>query len=284
MEVKVLNLYNNDALPDKGLQGSHGESFLITVGDINVLLDTGMKGDVLLGNMARLEISPDDIGKLVISHGHIDHTGGLSSFLEARKSPDPIPLIAHPEVREPKALKAGASFAPIGFPELGPPLLEKVRFELSADKVEIAPGLYSIGEVPLDERKEKPGAEPAACHQVGGEWEWDPVVDDLSLALRSDHGLVIVTGCCHAGLLNTCARAVRIFGGMIHAVIGGTHMMRYTEEEVEHVGDVLEKDYGLPRIYLNHCTGRKAILQLRERFGPEKVHDCLVGTELVFNS
>ena len=60
-------------------------------------------------------------------------------------------------------------------------------------------------------------------------------------------------------------------------------MMRYSEEEVEQVGNALEKDYGSPHLYLNHCTGKKAIEQLRERFGPEIVLDCFAGTEITFN-
>jgi len=247
MEIKILNVYNNDVLPGSDLEGSHGESFLITVGEIKILLDTGMKADVLANNMAKLGVDPDEIDKLIISHGHIDHTGGLTAFLESRTSSKPIPVIAHPDVREPKAIKVSESFNSIRFPELSPALLEKVQFQLSKETVEILPGFFALGEIALDERTEKPGSEPQAYHKVNDEWEWDPIMDDLSLVLKTDKGLVIITGCCHAGLLNTCAKARRIFGGDIHAVIGGTHMMRYSDEDVGHVGDVQERDYGTPQ-------------------------------------
>jgi hypothetical protein len=59
-------------------------------------------------------------------------------------------------------------------------------------------------------------------------------------------------------------------------------MLEYSKEDVEHVGDVLEKVYATPKLYLNHCTGKRAIEQLKVRFGPDIVHDCLVGTELTF--
>jgi metal-dependent hydrolase (beta-lactamase superfamily II) len=59
-------------------------------------------------------------------------------------------------------------------------------------------------------------------------------------------------------------------------------MIEYSREDVEHVGNVLEKTYGTPLLYLNHCTGRKAIDQLRSRFGLDVVRDCFVGTELAF--
>lgn len=283
MEARILNVYNNDVLPGRGLKGSHGESFLIAVGDRKILLDTGWKPRVFLHNLAKLGMDPNGIDQLVLSHGHRDHTGGLTAFLQSRTSSTPLPIIAHPEVREPKAIKAAGLYIPMGLPKLAPELEATVQFQLSKEAVEVLPGLFTTGEIPLAERMEKPGAEPRAYHKVKGQWEGDPIIDDLSVVLKTDKGLVIITGCCHAGLLNTCAKATRTFGDKIHAVIGGTHMMRYSEEEVEHVGTELKKDYGSPELYLNHCTGKKAIAQLKKRLGPEIVHDCFVGSEIIFN-
>ena len=84
MEVKILNVYNNEALPGKGLKGGHGESFHITMGDKEVLLDVGWRGRKFMHNVHRLGIDVDKIDKLVLSHGHMDHTGGLKAFLRAR--------------------------------------------------------------------------------------------------------------------------------------------------------------------------------------------------------
>jgi len=131
---------------------------------------------------------------------------------------------------------------------------------------------------------EKPGIVKVAFHEVGGQWKWDPVIDDLSLTLQTRDGLVLITGCCHAGLLNTCAKATKLFNNKIKAILGGTHMLEYSEEDIQHVGEVLEKVYGTPELYLNHCTGKKAIERLRNRFGSEIVRDCHVGTEIVFKT
>ena len=283
MEARILNVYNNDVLPGRGLKGSHGESFLITVGDGKILLDTGWKPRVFLHNLAKLEVDPNGIDQLVLSHGHRDHTGGLAALLKSRTSSTPLRIIAHPEVRAPKAIKAAGLHIPMGFPQLAPELEATVEFQLSKEAVEVLPGLHTTGEISLAERIEKPGSEPRACHKVNGRWEWDPIIDDLSLVLKTDQGLVIITGCCHAGLLNTCAKVTRTSGGNIRALIGGTHMMRYSEAEVEHVGNVLERDYGSLKLYLNHCTGKKAVVQLKKRLGPEIVHDCFAGSEILFN-
>jgi len=284
LDVRVVNVYNNEALPARDLESGHGESFHITMGDKQVLFDVGWKGRRLMHNLDVLGIDVDDIDALVFSHGHRDHTGGLKSFLDARPAGTRISIYAHPDALEPKMGKKWIFRFPMGLPKLGQELAEKAEFKLSKTSVEVLPALFTTGEIPIEERLEKPGIAPSVFHEVGGQWRWDPVIDDLSLILRTRDGLVLITGCCHAGLLNTCAKATRLFSDKIKAVLGGTHMLEYSEEDVKHVGDVLEKVYGIPELYLNHCTGKEAVERLRERFGSGTVHDCHVGTEIAFKT
>ncbi len=285
MDFKILNVYNNEALPGMDLKSGGGESFLISVGDKSVLFDTGQRGGKLMHNMNRLRVNVDKVDKLVLSHGHRDHTGGLRAFLEARNTSTPIQVIAHPAALEPKSVKIFYFLQlPVGLPRLEKSLKGKLEFQLTKESTEVLPRLYTTGEVSLVERTEKPGIASGALHEVNGKREWDPVIDDLSLVLRTRDGLVIITGCCHAGLLNTCAKATRLFNDKINTVLGGIHTLEYSKEEVDHVGDVLEKVYGTPQLYLNHCTGEDAIQQLRNKFGSEIVHDCQVGTEVDFKT
>jgi 7,8-dihydropterin-6-yl-methyl-4-(beta-D-ribofuranosyl)aminobenzene 5'-phosphate synthase len=276
MNVKIVSVYNNEVLPSKGLKSGHGQSFCITLGDRKVLFDVGWKGSKLMHNMKRLGINVDEIDKLVLSHGHRDHTGGLNAFLKARTAAKPMPVIAHPSVLEHRSAKIWIFHIPIGLSDLSRELAEKTEMQLTKEPVEVFPKLSTTGEISIAERPEKPGIATNVFHK------WDPAIDDLSLILQTRGGLVIMTGCCHAGLLNTCAKATRLFVEKIKAVIGGTHMLEYSEEDVKHVGDVLENLYGTPELYLNHCTGGKAIRQLMNRFGLEIVHDCFAGTELIF--
>jgi len=282
VDVRILNVYNNEALPAKDLKSGHGASYHITNGDKEILFDVGWKDNKLMHNIHALGINVDKIDKLVFSHGHRDHADGLVSFLEARTAATPIPVIAHPDALEAKSARIWIFNIRLGLPKLGQELAKKVEFQLTKDSVEVLPKLFTTGEIPIAERPEKPGIVSGAFHKVDGRREWDPVVDDLSLVLQAKDGLVIVTGCCHAGLLNTCAKAIRLFGQRIKAIIGGTHMLEYSREDVEHVGDALENLYGTPELYLNHCTGKKAIEQLRSRFESDVVYDCFVGTELTF--
>jgi 7,8-dihydropterin-6-yl-methyl-4-(beta-D-ribofuranosyl)aminobenzene 5'-phosphate synthase len=100
--------------------------------------------------------------------------------------------------------------------------------------------------------------------------------------LNAKDGLVLIMGCCHAGILNVCKKATALFKKNISAIIGGAHMAEYSPQDVAHVAKTLKDSYGLPELYLCHCTGNKAISQLREKFGQEKVHDFFVGDELNF--
>ena len=282
LDVKIKNIYNNEALPGKDLQSGHGECFHITIGDKQILLDVGWKGGKLVHNKKRLGIDVNLIDKLVLSHGHRDHTGGLKSFLKMRTAQKPLQAIAHPSAIEPKSKKMLVFHISMGLPKINKKLIKKVEFHLIKDSIEVLPNLATTGEIPIAERLEKPGIVTGAFHKVNGRREWDPVIDDLSLILQSKDGLVLVTGCCHAGLLNTCAHATRLFNRRITAILGGTHMLEYSQEDVDHVGEVLEKMYQTPKLYLNHCTGKDAIERLRGKFGSEVVHDCLVGTEVTF--
>jgi 7,8-dihydropterin-6-yl-methyl-4-(beta-D-ribofuranosyl)aminobenzene 5'-phosphate synthase len=127
MDVKIVNIYNNDALPKRGLKSGHGESFHITLGDQQILFDVGWKGRKLMHNTKRLGINPDEIDKLVLSHGHRDHTGGLPEFLRTRTVSTPIPIIAHPAVLEPKSRKISIFQIPISFPKLSKKFTERVN-------------------------------------------------------------------------------------------------------------------------------------------------------------
>lgn len=282
MNAKITNIYNDKILPKRGLKGGRGECFHITVGDKAALLDTGYKGNMLMRNIHALRLNVDEIDKVVLSHGHRDHTGGLASLLEARTVTAPLPIIAHPDALEPRSLKILLVHIPMGMPKPSKKLADRMDFQLTKNPVEVFQKLSTTGEIPIPERYEKQGIARRVFRKVDGRREWDPVIDDISLVLHAKDGLVILTGCCHAGLLNICTKATELFKRKIKAIIGGTHMIEYSKEEIKRVADLLENTYGTPELYLNHCTGEKAIEQLRTKFGSDMVHDCFVGSELVF--
>ncbi len=239
--------------------------------------------------MAKLQISPDSITKLVFSHGHLDHTGGLPAFLDNRTKKEKLPLFAHPNFQEEKIVKLLFIKKPLGVPDLTQKQAEKLDFRLSKRPQQIAANLQTTGEI--SERNEKDGVEPNAMHFEHGKLVVDPISDDISLILSTKKGEVIIAGCAHSGILNICNYVKKTTKRKIIAIIGGTHMVRYTEEEVKHVADQFENLYDLPDLYLNHCTDKlpiplvkktKSIDILKKRFAKEKVKNCYVGTKITF--
>ena len=289
MKVQILNLYSNEKESGSRLKNDHGQSFLISIGDEQILFDLGQKSHLLLHNMTELKISPDDITKLVLSHGHCDHTGGLPGFLDKRIKKETLPLFAHPDFREEKIAKILFIKNPLGCSDLTQKQEEKLDFQLSKEPQQITPCLKTTGEIIV--RNEKDGCEPIAMHREDGKLVVDPILDDLSLVLSTKEGEVIIAGCAHSGILNICNYVKNSTKKKILAIIGGTHMVRYTLQEVEHVANKLENVYDYPDLYLNHCTDKlhipflrktKTIDILKKRFGQEKVKNCYVGTKITF--
>jgi 7,8-dihydropterin-6-yl-methyl-4-(beta-D-ribofuranosyl)aminobenzene 5'-phosphate synthase len=289
MKVQVLNLYSNEKESGSRLKNNHGQSFLISIGDEQILFDLGQKSNLLLHNMAELKISPNDVTKLVLSHGHSDHTGGLSGFLDKRTKKEKLPVFAHPDFREEKVAKISFIKMSLGCPDLTQEQEAKLDFQLSEQPQQITRCLKTTGEI--IERSEKDGVEPVAMHWEDGKLVVDPILDDLSLVLSTKEGEVIITGCAHSGILNICNYVKKSTKRKILAIIGGTHMVRYTPQDVIHVANQLENVYDCPDLYLNHCTDKlpipfmkktKTIDILKKRFGQEKVKNCYVGTKITF--
>jgi 7,8-dihydropterin-6-yl-methyl-4-(beta-D-ribofuranosyl)aminobenzene 5'-phosphate synthase len=292
MEIKITNIYTNEQSESKRLKNDHGQAFIVTIADDNILIDTGTHGSILLHNMKELGISPNSITKILLTHGHYDHCGGLPKLLDAVHLERPIPVYAHPNITEKKIFKLERIKKDIGFPQLSKDQKNKIDLKLTNKPVEFFKRITSTGEI--SNRPHRDGKEPNAMHKIeDGSLEADPVLDDQSLVINTKEGVVVLTGCCHAGLLNTLKQIKKKHDNPIKAVIGGTHMVRFRKEEVDQVADILEKEYETPNLYLNHCTDNlpkilsfipqtKATKILQNRLGEEKVKLCPVGTELTF--
>lgn len=123
----------------------------------------------------------------------------------------------------------------------------------------------------------------SARHYVreGGKFVPDPYRDDMSLVLKTQGGLAVICGCCHAGLLNTLFHVERSFEDPIMAVLGGTHLMTAEGKLLDHVINVLDERYSDLLFYLNHCTGDDAIKALTKVFG-ERVQPFPAGKTVTF--
>jgi len=159
-----------------------------------------------------------------------------------------------------------------------PDLRRLADLRLSAAPQEILPGVWTTGEIA--DRPEPEGRSPHHCIRAGEGWAPDPYRDDMALVLDSLAGLVLVCGCCHAGLLNTLAHVRHAFGRDPVAVVGGTHLGNADADHLYRLMKELGR-LGAPALHLNHCTGLTAYLALAIAFG-EQVHPCPVGSILEF--
>ncbi|MBL7183403.1 MAG: MBL fold metallo-hydrolase [Anaerolineae bacterium] len=308
--MKVTCVVDDAVCDHSPFWGEHGVAFLIETESGCILFDTGQSGTVLLHNLKLLGVEPEAINALAISHAHYDHTGGLPALLDRGSvgdlrptgiplrptgiplrptgiplrpagiplRPTEISLYSHPDLFRERFSRREGSPKSVGLPLDREALEQSLGLQLSAEPTEILPGVWTTGEI--TDRAEPEGRSPHHLVRGAEGWEPDPYRDDMALVLEAEGGLVVLCGCCHAGLLNTLAHVRRAFGPGITAVAGGTHLLHADEAHLRRVIEVL-RELGVPRLYLNHCTGQRAYVTLAQAFG-EKVAPCPAGTRLNF--
>jgi 7,8-dihydropterin-6-yl-methyl-4-(beta-D-ribofuranosyl)aminobenzene 5'-phosphate synthase len=269
--LTITCLTENSAQRGSQYWGEHGLAFLIETDQGRVLFDTGQTDTVLLHNLGILKRSLHEIDAVALSHAHNDHTGGLPTVLARRPG---LPVYANPDIGRPRYSMRDERYRYIGLPLPMDALAQMADLRLSAEPAQILPGVWTTGEI--RERPDVDGSSPR--HKVPGSdgWQADQYLDDLSLVLETPSGLVLLCGCCHAGLLNTLAHVRRMFSGEIIAVVGGTHLESVAGSVLEHVVTQL-RGYGSLRYYLNHCSGERAFVALTQAFGERQVQPFPAG-------
>lgn len=275
--MKLTCVVDNSVSTASSFWGEHGVAFIVETADGAVLFDTGQSGTVLLHNLDRLKVKPEDVATVVLSHGHYDHTGGLASFLKAAGG---LPVVAHSAILEERyVMRKKKTPRSIGLPIGSKKLSKWADLRLSRKPVEVLPGLWTTGNI--HSRRFVEGRSLKHVVQRAGQYVPDPYLDDLSLVWKSDDGLVVVLGCAHAGVLNILSQVRDMYAEPIRAVIGGMHLHGADDVTLSEVVSVLSADYPELRFYPNHCTGSRGFLALDKAFG-DKVTPCPVGTVLEF--
>jgi 7,8-dihydropterin-6-yl-methyl-4-(beta-D-ribofuranosyl)aminobenzene 5'-phosphate synthase len=273
--MKVRCLVDNAVLSGSRFWGEHGLAFLVETDAGSALFDTGQSGTVLVHNLEVAGVDPARISALALSHAHRDHTGGLSALLP---NVGRIPLYAHPDLFRERFSRRQTQVESIGLTMTRDELQGRTELHLGLEPQEILPDVFTTGEILT--RTEPEGRSEHHFELERGQLVPDHYGDDMSLVLQVPGGVVLLCGCCHAGLLNTLHHVRSTFQQPIVAVVGGTHLARPTEEQMHHMVQAL-RSYGTPRLYPNHCTGRPAQIALAVAFG-DQVAPCVAGTELVF--
>ncbi|ADU97259.1 MBL fold metallo-hydrolase [Thermovibrio ammonificans] len=221
----------------EGFKADWGFSALVELEEENILFDTGAKPEILKENMARAGVDPEDADKLFISHNHWDHVGGLELIVKER--PDVEIFVPEPDCIE---VEEKLPETAVCVPVTGPTYISSRA---------ISTGIMETG-------LEAPAYEQA-------------------LIVTTQLGPVLITGCSHPSIVEIAKKAVSITGETLFLTVGGFHLFRATDAEVEETAKELQRftQFVAPC----HCTGEKAIEVFRKLWGDRFV-EAMAGVEI----
>lgn len=247
------------------LAAEHGFALQLATAERTILFDTG-QDTALMTNMAQLGIDPRQIDTLVLSHGHYDHTGGVAWLLEHNPNLD---IYLHSAVFQPRYSLDGESPAIV---RMGFAAMEaitrhpesRVHWLTRPTRLTAAIGITG------------PIARANDFEDAGGPFFLDPegqqadiIRDDVAVWLHTPAGLVIVLGCCHAGLINTLEYITTRTGEKrIALIIGGLHLLHSSGRRLERTVRELGR-FAIRKIVACHCSGEQAVKYLADHLAAE---------------
>jgi 7,8-dihydropterin-6-yl-methyl-4-(beta-D-ribofuranosyl)aminobenzene 5'-phosphate synthase len=281
------------AVPLKDMQvknsvlAEHGFCALVTVtaGDVSrsILFDFGFSAHGAAFNAEALSLDLKPVEACVLSHGHLDHAGGIEA-LSRLIGKDGVPLVLHPGAfRSPRYIKFSEEFK-VFFPPLTREGIKKAGLKAveTREPYPLLDGaVLFLGEIPRTTDFEKGVAN--FYYKEGDVEKWDDVIDDSSIVMNvKGKGLVVLSGCAHAGIVNTVSFAQLATGiREVFAVMGGFHLGGAEMGPVVAATSASLKRVGPAWVIPTHCTGRQAVMTL-ERDMPERFILNMSGTKLTF--
>jgi 7,8-dihydropterin-6-yl-methyl-4-(beta-D-ribofuranosyl)aminobenzene 5'-phosphate synthase len=263
-DLRITTIIDNSTAKPETL-GEWGLSVLVEAGTKTFLLDTGAS-EATVRNADRLHLDLKKIDAIALSHGHYDHTGGLDSVLKRIGGPE-VRIIAHPAVWDSKYgyNRKTEKYRYAGIPYRRE-LLEHLgaRFELNREPTWLTEDIAASGEEPMSTDFESVADNLKLKEK--DRFVQDPMADDQSLYIRTELGLIVILGCAHRGMINIITHARQLMDTeRVYMVIGGTHLSRASEQQVEKTVGAL-KEMEIPWLGVSHCTGLEVAARLAAEF------------------
>ncbi|MDQ3488341.1 MAG: MBL fold metallo-hydrolase [Acidobacteriota bacterium] len=262
-------------MPGAGI-GEWGFAGLLEVDGHRLLIDTGARPEAVLRNAEELRIDLSTITDLVLTHNHSDHTGGLLTLRRelSKKNPKALSRVHVP---------AGIFMSRLGADgrEQNGLLPLKASFEQTGGvfiehraQFEISPGVWLLG--PVARVHPERNFSTSGRLQTPTGPEEDNVPEDTAVVVNAASGLIVISGCGHAGIANTLDYARKVIReAPIEAAIGGFHLFAATDEQLAWTADRL-RAAGIRHLLGAHCTGIEAVFRLRQLTGLAR-RDAVVG-------
>jgi 7,8-dihydropterin-6-yl-methyl-4-(beta-D-ribofuranosyl)aminobenzene 5'-phosphate synthase len=261
-------------LSDDGI-GEWGFAALVEADGHRILVDTGAKPDTVLLNARELKLDLSDVREVVLTHNHDDHVGGLLALRHELMKKNPAALsIVH--------VGKGIFYSrPKDGQEDNVMIALRKEYEATGGKfvehdasAELFPGAWLTGPVPRP-YPERNWSALGKVQTPSGLVE-DNIPEDQSLVLNTNKGLVLVSGCGHAGVVNTLTFVEKESPAMpVYALVGGFHLFAATDEQLDWTADKL-KGFGVTYLIGAHCTGIEAVYRLRQKLNLPR-HSAVVG-------
>ncbi len=260
---------------DEGI-GEWGFAAVVEADGRRILFDTGARPNTVLNNAQELGVDLSTITDVILSHNHSDHTGGLMTLRKAMSQKNPAALSKAHVGKGIFAVRQSSSSRFLTF-------IPKMREEYEAGgghfveydhPVELWNGVWLTGPVPR-KYPERNWSGSVQIQTADG-WKEDTIAEDMSLVIDTNQGLVVVSGCGHAGIINTLEYSrSAIRNAPIQAAIGGFHLYQLDDQKLEWTAGKL-REFGLRNFLGAHCTGIEAVYRIRELTGLDR-RKCAVG-------
>jgi len=267
LRIRILSTM----LADGDELGEWGFAALVEVDGHSLLFDTGAHAELVRNNAASLGLSLSQTPELILSHSHWDHLGGLITLRKAVATANPSALsLAHvaegffyprPGGRKEEEAETALALKP-AYEALGG------HFVSHSKPVELYPGVWLLGPIPRP-NPEHNWSGKGTIETPQGVQE-DTVPEDTALVFNTTQGLVVLTGCGHAGVVNIAEYARQVVRpARIHALIGGLHLFQASDETLRWTGGRL-MEIGVDNLLATHCTGIEPLYRLRTQLGLQR--------------